>query len=125
MPRSALTQVKEAPWQGCRGDHRFMGCKKDLDGAAVQRGVHPRPRHDFVFVATIPATDGIDIVGVGQYVRAGESNDRNCEFAIAVAEGWRGIGLALGCWQAEYSAHCRVLGEPNRAQSLRSALSRR
>ena len=74
--------------------YRFMGCKKNLDGSAVQRGVHPRPGQDFVFVATIPATDGIDIVGAGQYVRAGEGNDKTCEFAITVAEGWRGIGLA-------------------------------
>jgi len=74
--------------------YRFMGCKKNLDSAAVQRGVHPRPGQDFVFVATIPAADGIDIVGAGQYVRAGEGNDKTCEFAITVAEDWRGIGLA-------------------------------
>ena len=74
--------------------YRFMGCRKDLDSAAVQRGVHPRPGKDFVFVATVPAADGIDIVGAGQYVRAGEGNDKTCEFAITVAEDWRRIGLA-------------------------------
>ena len=74
--------------------YRFMRYKKNLDGAAVQRGVHPRPGQDFAFVATIPAADGIDIVGAGQYVRAGEGNDKTCEFAITVAEDWRGIGLA-------------------------------
>jgi RimJ/RimL family protein N-acetyltransferase len=47
-----------------------------------------------VFVATIPAADGIDIVGAGQYVRAGEGNDKTCEFAITVAEDWRRLGLA-------------------------------
>ena len=72
---------------------RFMRHKKDLDGTAVQRGVHPRPGQDFVYVATIPADDGIDIVGAGQYVPAGEGNDKSCEFAITVAEDWRGIGL--------------------------------
>ena len=74
--------------------YRFMRYKKKLDDAAVQRGVHPRPGQDFVFVATIQAADGIDIVGAGQYVRAGEGNDKTCEFAITVAEDWRGIGLA-------------------------------
>jgi RimJ/RimL family protein N-acetyltransferase len=74
--------------------YRFMRYKKDIDSAALERGVHPRPSIDFVFVATIPSADGIDIVGAGQYVRAGESNARTCEFAITVAEDWRGIGLA-------------------------------
>jgi GNAT superfamily N-acetyltransferase len=74
--------------------YRFVRYNKNHDGTAVQRGVHPRPGQDFVFVATIPAADGIDIVGAGQYVRAGEGNDKTCEFAITVAEDWRGIGLA-------------------------------
>src|SRR5450755_3496382 len=68
--------------------------KKKLDDAALERGVHPQPGRDFAFVATIPSADGIDIVGAGQYVRAGGGNDRSCEFAITVAEDWRRIGLA-------------------------------
>jgi hypothetical protein len=42
---------------------RFMHHKKQLNGAALRRGVHPRPGREFAFVATIPAADGIDIVG--------------------------------------------------------------
>jgi len=80
---------------------RFMQHKKQLADAAVQRGVHPRPGHDAVFVATIPAADGIDIVGAAQYVQAAdETKGRTCEFAVTVAEDWRGNGLAttlLGC----------------------------
>ena len=74
--------------------YRFMGHKRQLDDATVQRGVHPRPGRDFVFVATIPAADGIDIVGAAQYVQAGDTDDKTCEFAITVAEDWRGSGLA-------------------------------
>ena len=74
--------------------NRFMQHKKQIDGAALDRGVHPRPGRDFAFVATIPAADGIDIVGAAQYVPAGEGNDKTCEFAITVAEDWRGTGLA-------------------------------
>jgi GNAT superfamily N-acetyltransferase len=74
--------------------YRFMRSKKKLDGAALERGVQPRPGSDFALVATIPAADGIDIVGAGQYVRAGEGIDRTCEFAITVAEDWRRTGLA-------------------------------
>lgn len=73
---------------------RFMQHKKQLADSAVQRGVNPRPGREFAFVATIPAADGIDIVGAAQYVRADEVDDRTCEFAITVAEDWRASGLA-------------------------------
>lgn len=74
--------------------YRFMQHKRQLDDAALQRGVHPRPGRDFVFVATMPAPDTIDIVGAAQYVQAGDVADRTYEFAITVAEDWRGIDLA-------------------------------
>lgn len=74
--------------------YRFMTHKRQLDDAALQRGVHPRPGRDFVFVATIPAPDAIDIVGAAQYVQAGEADGKACEFAITVAEDWRGSELA-------------------------------
>jgi RimJ/RimL family protein N-acetyltransferase len=73
---------------------RFMQHKRQLDPAALERGVHPRPGRDFAFVATIPASDGIDIVGAAQYVRLDEGDPSTCEFAITVAEDWRGSGLA-------------------------------
>jgi RimJ/RimL family protein N-acetyltransferase len=73
---------------------RFMHHKRQLSGAALRRGVHPRPGRDFAFVATIPAADGIDIVGGAQYVRADKTNAKTCEFAVTVAEDWRGSGLA-------------------------------
>jgi RimJ/RimL family protein N-acetyltransferase len=74
--------------------YRFMVHKKQLNDAALQRGVHPRPGRDFVLVATIPAADGIDIVGAAQYVQAGDPDEKTCEFAVTVAEDWRGSGLA-------------------------------
>lgn len=73
---------------------RFMQHKRRLDPAALDRGVRPRPGRDFAFVATIPAADGIDIVGAAQYVRVAEDDPSTCEFAITVAEDWRGSGLA-------------------------------
>jgi L-amino acid N-acyltransferase YncA len=73
---------------------RFMQHKKQIDPAALERGVHPRPGRDFAFVATIPSANGIDIVGAAQYVRANERSRKTCEFAITVAEDWRGSGLA-------------------------------
>jgi len=74
--------------------NRFMQHKKHLSNEALQRGVHPQPGRDFVFVATQPTAEGYDIVGAVQYVRADEGDGKVCEFAITVAEGWRGSGLA-------------------------------
>ncbi len=74
--------------------YRFMEHKKQLDPAALERGVHPRPGRDFVFVATTPAPGGSDIVGAAQYVPADDRHTKTCEFAITVAEDWRGRGLA-------------------------------
>ena len=73
---------------------RFMQHKRQLDPAALDRGVHPRPGRDFAFVATVPSADGVDIVGAAQYVPAEEGDARTCEFAITLAEDWRGSGLA-------------------------------
>jgi RimJ/RimL family protein N-acetyltransferase len=73
---------------------RFMQHKRQLDPAALDRGVHPRPGRDFAFVATMPSADGIDIVGAAQYVPAEDDDARTCEFAITLAEDWRGSGLA-------------------------------
>lgn len=74
---------------------RFMVHKNRLNPAALERGLHPVPGQAFVFVATVPASDGFDIVGAAQYVRANDNDDRVCEFAITVAEDWRGSGLAV------------------------------
>jgi RimJ/RimL family protein N-acetyltransferase len=74
--------------------YRFMQHKRQLDPAALDRGVHPRPGRDFAFVATSPTADGFDIVGAAQYVRANRRGSKTCEFAITVAEDWRGSGLA-------------------------------
>lgn len=74
--------------------YRFMLHKRQLSPAALERGVHPRPGSDFVFVATVPASGGFDIVGGAQYVRAQEGDGGTCEFAITVAEDWRECGLA-------------------------------
>jgi GNAT superfamily N-acetyltransferase len=73
---------------------RFLQHKKQLSPAALARGVRPLSGRDFVFVATVPRDGGIDIVGAAQYVRATPDDDSTCEFALTVAEDWRGCGLA-------------------------------
>lgn len=73
---------------------RFMHHKPKINEQALERGVHPETGRDFVYVATVPADDGIDIVGAAQYVPAAAGDTANCEFAITVAEDWRSGGLA-------------------------------
>jgi RimJ/RimL family protein N-acetyltransferase len=79
---------------------RFMHARSELDAAALERGLHPRAGRDFVYVATVPADDGFDIVGAAQYVAVDADTAPNvrgdgvCEFAITVADDWRGTGLA-------------------------------
>ena len=98
---------------------RFMVHQKKLNPAALEAGLHPVPGRAFVFVATVPSSDGYEIVGAAQYVPAddretgtrdssnssesseiSDSRDINdkgrvCEFAITLAEAWRGSGLAV------------------------------
>lgn len=73
---------------------RFGRYTKQLEAAALDRGVHPRRGLDFVLVATDPSSDGTEIVGAAQYVPSDSGNDGVCEFAVTVAEDWRGAGLA-------------------------------
>lgn len=70
-----------------------MHHKKQLNPEAVARGVRPAPGRAFAFVATVPASDGYDIVGAAQYVPAGEGDASACEFAITVDDRWHGTGL--------------------------------
>lgn len=77
--------------------HRFMQHKKQLNPDALERGVRRRPGEDFAFVAAVPGAagaGGVEIVGAAQYVPSGDGDPGVCEFAITLAEGWRGTGLA-------------------------------
>lgn len=74
--------------------NRFLHHKKDLSPEALERGVHPVPGRGFVFVATVPGPEGFEVVGAAQYVQARPDDDSTCEFAITLAEDWRGCGLA-------------------------------
>ena len=74
--------------------NRFLHHKKQLSPEALDRGVHPMPGQAFAFVAAVPRPGGVEIVGAAQYVRAAGDDASTCEFAITLAEDWRGSGLA-------------------------------
>ncbi len=71
---------------------RFMQHKRELDPLRLERGVNPTAGREFALVATIPADDGIDIVGAARYLAAPAR--ATCEFSVSVADDWQGVGLA-------------------------------
>jgi RimJ/RimL family protein N-acetyltransferase len=72
---------------------RFMHHKTELSEEELSRSTTPLWGREFVFVATVAATDGYDIVGAARYVQAASGADR-CEFGITIADAWQGSGLA-------------------------------
>jgi len=71
---------------------RFMSTVKELSPHMLDRAVHKQTERELGLVAEIDAPDGIDIVaGARYYVQA---DNGRCEFAITVADGWQGVGLA-------------------------------
>jgi acetyltransferase len=72
---------------------RFMTAKSSLDIPRLRALLASFPASGQSIVATIPAADGIDIIGTASYVT--DSGTTRCEFGIAVADAWSGAGL--GC----------------------------
>ena len=74
---------------------RFMGHLKELSPGMLERAVHPAPGRDLALVALAdPADEGAEarVVGGARYIADREG--RTCEFAVAVADDWSGMGLA-------------------------------
>jgi RimJ/RimL family protein N-acetyltransferase len=71
---------------------RFMRFVREPNPERVRKALASFPEHGIGIVATVPAADGIDIVGSATYL---VGNDPNvCEFAITVATEFGGVGLA-------------------------------
>jgi acetyltransferase len=71
---------------------RFMRFVKEPNVERLRKVLASIPADATGIVATIPAADGIDIVGSAIYL---VGNDRtNCEFAITVDSAFAGVGLA-------------------------------
>ena len=71
---------------------RFMRSVREPNMERVRKALASFPASGFGMVATVPAADGIDIVGSAIYVIG---NDRTiCEFAINVGSAFGGVGLA-------------------------------
>lgn len=71
---------------------RFMGSVGELDLGRLRKTLAAFPETGIGIVATVPAEDGIDIVGSAVYFL--ERDPTRCEFAITVASRFGGVGLA-------------------------------
>jgi RimJ/RimL family protein N-acetyltransferase len=71
---------------------RFMRSVREPNVERLRKVLASFPATGIGIVATVPAADGIDIVGSAIAVITGE--DRLCEFAITVASAFGGSGLA-------------------------------
>ncbi len=70
---------------------RFMRFVKEPDLERLRKALASFPENGIAIVATIPAIDGIDIVGAAFFVIGGDAS--NCEFAINVSAEFGGAGL--------------------------------
>ena len=71
---------------------RFMSHVSELSAEMLERAVHRQTARELGLVAEIDAPDGIDIVAGARYYVQGDGE--TCEFAVTVADGWQGVGLA-------------------------------
>ena len=70
---------------------RFMRVVREPNLERVRKTLASFPESGLGLVATIPAADGIDVVGAAIFVIG--NNPATCEFAITIAAGYGGAGL--------------------------------
>ena len=70
---------------------RFMRTVRDVNLERLRKTLASFPACGLGIVATVPATDGIDIVGSAIFVLG--SDPATCEFAITIAADYGGAGL--------------------------------
>ena len=107
---------------------RFMRVVRAPDRERLRAVLASFPEAGIGIVATVPAADGIDIVGSAIAVFAADRT--SCEFAITVASGFGGVGLATALMTAlideaqaprpEGDGRLRAVAEPVDAAAWRS-----
>jgi acetyltransferase len=88
---SEILQAFERMNEGARY-MRFMRVVREPNVERLRKTLAAFPEHGIGLVATIPAADGVDIVGSAIAVIA--SDPGHCEFAISVDSAFGGAGLA-------------------------------
>jgi len=85
---------------------RFMAPLKELSPSMLERAVHPVADRDLALVAVDGEGAEEEIVGGARYIGA---EDGSCEFAVTIADGWQGAGLASRLMQSLIE-HARAQG---------------
>jgi acetyltransferase len=70
---------------------RFMHAVREANRKRLRELLHSFPAKGLAIAATVPAEDGIDIVGTATFLL--DPQGQSCEFAISVADDWGGAGL--------------------------------
>jgi RimJ/RimL family protein N-acetyltransferase len=70
---------------------RFMRTVREVNVERLRKTLASFPACGLGIVATVPATDGIDVVGSAIFVIG--SDPANCEFAVTIAAEYGGAGL--------------------------------
>jgi RimJ/RimL family protein N-acetyltransferase len=70
---------------------RFMHSVREVNRQRLRDTLASFPEKGLSIAATVPAADGIDIVGAATYIVG--PGPQSCEFAVSVADDWGGAGL--------------------------------
>lgn len=70
---------------------RFMHSVRHVNRQRLRDALASFPEKGLSIAATVPAADGIDIVGAATYIVG--PGPQSCEFAVSVADDWGGAGL--------------------------------
>jgi GNAT superfamily N-acetyltransferase len=70
---------------------RFMHSVREANLPRLRKALDSFPEKGLAIAATVPADDGIDIVGSATFVLGSRGDD--CEFAVSVVDDWAGAGL--------------------------------
>ena len=70
---------------------RFMHSVREANVQRLREVLASFPEKGLAIAATVPAEDGLDIVGAASFI-IGPGPD-NCEFALSVVDSWAGGGL--------------------------------
>ncbi len=71
---------------------RFMGTMREIPDKMLEAATHPVPDRDCALVAVSGEGANEAIIGGARY--ASNAGSDTCEFAIAIVDGWQGLGLA-------------------------------